>query len=248
MIKQTRMIMGMPITLMTPHEPNSKEAFEKTFDFFQQVDQRYSPFITTSEVSQINLHKLKESDYSPEMIEILEIAQKTKVETNNYFDVWHNNSFDPSGIVKGWAIQKAAKIMHDYTDDFYIEAGGDIQVHGISDKRAPWRIGIRNPFNRHENIAIISLNNYAVATSGTAIRGQHIYDPVSDKPLADIISLSVIAPKIIDADRMATAAFAMGKKGIAFIEKLNGYEGYMVSKDKRVTMTSGWKKYEVVSA
>lgn len=248
MIKQTRMIMGMPITLMTPHEPNSKEAFEKIFDFFQRVDQQFSPFIDTSEVSRINRHELKESEYSAEMVEILEIAQKTKVETNNYFDVWHNGSFDPSGIVKGWAIQKAAKMMHGYTDDFYIDAGGDIQVHGASDKRIPWRIGIRNPFNRHENIAVVSLSNHAVATSGTAIRGQHIYDPVSDKPLTDIISLSVVAPKILDADRMATAAFAMGKKGIAFIEKLNGYEGCMVSKDNRVTMTSGWKKYEVVSA
>ncbi|USN97100.1 MAG: FAD:protein FMN transferase [Candidatus Nomurabacteria bacterium] len=244
-MKETRIIMGMPVTLMTPHETDSDVAFKKVFDFFNQVDKRYSPYIDSSEVSQINRHELTESDYSIEMHEILELAENTKHETDGYFDVWHDHTFDPSGIVKGWAIQRAASILQSFSDDFYIEAGGDIQVSGNNDKQQSWRVGIRNPFNRHENISIISLGNHAVATSGSAIRGQHIYDPISGNPPTDIVSLSVIAPRIIDADRMATAAFAMGSRGIEFIEKLKGYEGYMVSANKNVTMTNGWKKFEV---
>ena len=235
----------MPVTLMMPHESNPDKAFKKTFDFFKQIDQRYSPYTESSEVSRINRHELNESDYSLEMHEILELAKKTKHETDNYFDVWHDGTFDPSGIVKGWAIQRAVSIMKNFCDDFYIEAGGDIQASGNNDKQQPWRVGVRNPFNRHENIAIISLDNHAIATSGSAIRRQHIYDPVSNSPLTGIVSLSVIAPRIIDADRMATAAFAMGVRGIEFIENLNGYEGYMVSADKNITMTSGWEKFEI---
>jgi thiamine biosynthesis lipoprotein len=239
--------MGMPVTLKTPDRDIVKLAFGKVFDFFRYVDEQYSPFIDTSDVSKINHQTLVKSDYSPELQEILDYADQTKRETNGYFDVWHDGVFNPSGIVKGWAIQTASKIMSEYTNNFYIEAGGDIQVSGVNDNGQPWRIGVRNPFNRDENIKVVALDNYAIATSGTAIRGQHIYDPVSAKSLTDIISLTVIAPKIIDADRMATAAFAMGRSGIEFIEQLADYEGYMVDANKQAIATTGWKNFEVQS-
>jgi len=245
MIKKTKIIMGMPVTLMTPTELESEAAFHNTFSFFEQVDRLYSPYIDTSDVSRINRREINESDYSLEMYEILELATKTKTETNGYFDVWHDGIFDPSGIVKGWAIQRAANIMRHYSDDFYVEAGGDIQVQGENDHNAPWRIGVRNPFDRNQNVSVVSLDNHAIATSGTAIKGQHIYNPVTSEPPTDIVSLSVIAPKIIDADRMATAAFAMGSRGIGFIENLAGYEAFMIDTNKRVTATSGWKNFEV---
>lgn len=244
MIKETQLIMGMPITVMTPDTSVSSSNINELFDFFRRVDATYSPFIETSDVSKVHDGTLKEEDYSEEFRHILKLAEITKQETHGYFDVWHDGIFDPSGIVKGWAIDKAAKIMKEYTNDFYIEAGGDIQVSGVNESGEPWKIGIRSPFNRDENISIIRLKDRAVATSGTAIRGQHIYDPVQSKELTDIVSLSVIALNIIDTDRMATAAFAMGREGIKFIESLSGYEGYMVNKDGIATMTTGWEGYE----
>ena len=57
-----------------------------------------------------------------------------------------------------------------------------------------------------------------VATSGTYFQGQHIYNPHSPaQKLHEIVSLTVIGPDILEADRYATAAFAMGRKGIIFI-------------------------------
>lgn len=235
--------MGMPITLMTLSNTRAMGIFEDIFEFFERVDQRYSPYIGTSDVQKINRRELDEGDYSEELNLIIKLAESTKKDTNGYFDVWHEGVFDPSGIVKGWALQTASDMMSKHTNDFYIEAGGDIQVHGYNDQHQPWRIGIRNPFERKENIEVISLDNHAVATSGTAIRGQHIYDPVLSKDLKDIVSLTVIAPKILDADRMATAAFAMASHGIEFIESLSGYEGFMVNSDKRVTKTTGWDRF-----
>ena len=239
--------MGMPVIIMTPSNEIANNELEKVFDFFEYVDQKYSPFIASSDVSKINQGKLASKNYDDELSEILALAEKTKRETGGYFDVWHDGTFDPSGVVKGWAIQKASALMKGFTDDFYIEAGGDIQVGGVNEAGGPWRIGIRSPFNRHETVAVVELHDKAIATSGTAIRGQHIYNPHSEKPIDDIVSLSVIAKSILDADLMATAAFAMSSRGIRFIEKLNGYEGFVIDQNKIATYTSGWQKYEVRS-
>ena len=244
MIKETRLIMGMPIVLMTPGESATNDNAEEVFSFFAFVDKTYSPFIESSIVSRISRGEVGEPKYTDELREILAIAKSTKRETNGYFDVWRKGNFDPSGIVKGWAIAKAAEILGKYTDNFYIEAGGDIQVGGVNEDGDPWKIGIRNPFNRHQNIKVVTLKNSAIATSGTAIRGQHIYDPIDNKKLDEVVSITVIAPNIIDADRMATAAFAMGKKGIYFIEQLDGYEACAVMHDKTTITTTGWDQYE----
>jgi thiamine biosynthesis lipoprotein len=37
----------------------------------------------------------------------------------------------------------------------------------------------------------------------------------------------------------------MGREGIQFIEKLDGFEGYLIDKEKVATMTSGFEKYTV---
>ena len=91
---------------------------------------------------------------------------------------------------------------------------------------------------------VLAVTDKGIATSGTAIRGQHIYDPHHpDTPLQDIVSLTVIGPNVYEADRFATAAFAMGKRGIYFIERLPGFEGYMIDASARATFTSGFERY-----
>ena len=91
---------------------------------------------------------------------------------------------------------------------------------------------------------MLALTDRGIATSGTAIRGQHIYDPYRhDKPLMDVVSITIIGPDIYDADRFATAAFAMGRQGIQFIETLAGFEGYMIDMSARATFTSGFERY-----
>lgn len=247
MIKETRIIMGMPIVLMAHDKSLTTSQIKKIFDFFSTVDRKYSPYISDSQVSKLQKTAPFERRYTAELASILILAEQTKQETNGYFDVEYNGVFDPTGIVKGWALQKVAELLEGYTSNFYIEAGGDIQVHGVAEHGEPWRIGVRSPFNRFENVAIVSLDNKAIATSGTAIRGAHIYDPVSNEEPQGIASLSVIAPRIVDADRMATAAFAMGEKGIYYIEQLKGFEAFMINSKGIATQTTGWREFEVVS-
>lgn len=247
MIQETRMIMGMPITLMVHDGALDTTHIEKVFTIFNDIDKKYSPYREESEVSKLNKIPKLQRHYSHELASILKLAEETKKISNGYFDVEHTGTFDPSGIVKGWAIQKAAEVVSLWTKDFYIEAGGDIQVSGVNEEGTAWRIGIRNPFERSEHVMTVSLQDAAIATSGTAIRGAHIYDPVNEQELTSIVSVSVISPRIVDADRMATAAFAMGEKGINFLENLAGYEAYFINKDGIAIQTSGWERYEVTA-
>ena len=125
---------------------------------------------------------------------------------------------------------------------FSIDAGGDIQTRGNNALGKPWSIGIRNPFNAEEIIKVIYPQGKGIATSGSYERGQHIYNPFNKTDqLTDIVSITVVGPNVLEADRYATAAFAMGELGASFIESLPDFEAYMINKNSRAAMTSGFE-------
>ena len=238
-MKQIRLIMGMPITVKIAQneQRKTKKDLEKVFDYFRYIDSQYSPFKEDSQVAKLN----RGEEVSTEMKEILKFAEDLKKETDGYFDIVRpDGKIDPSGIVKGWAISNAAEILRKLGyKRFYVDAGGDAEIVGSS-----WRWGIRNPFNVAEIVKVLNLSDCGIATSGTYERGQHIYDPVGKKSeITDIVSMTVINPDVYEADKFATPAFAMGKKGIEFIEKREGLEGYMIDSKGIATMTSGFSKY-----
>jgi len=173
------------------------------------------------------------------------MAEQTRQETDGYFDIARNGKYDPSGIVKGWAIYNAAEILRqDGFENYYVDAGGDIQASGKNAQGQAWRVGIQSPFNSTEIVKVVSLQNCGMATSGTYVRGQHIYNPRdSEQLITEIVSLTVIGPDVYEADRFATAAFAMGSAGIYFIENLVGFEGYSIDQKGLATFTSGFERY-----
>ncbi len=237
--------MGMPITVEIVGNIDDTK-LEAVFSYFKSVDEKYSTYKPTSEISQIN-HGLPKEQWSAEMSLVLDLCEQTKKLTNGYFDINHNGNLDPSGLVKGWSINNAAQKLLDLGEvNFYIEAGGDIQVYGLNDSDKPWEIGIRNPFNIDEIIKVVRLKNEGIATSGTYIRGEHIYNPFDKNPKpSNVKSLTVIGPNVYEADRYATAAFAMGESGIGFIDSIPGLEGYAVDVNKIATFTKGFERYVV---
>ena len=243
-MKQTWLLMGMPVTLEVIDAAATEEIFKAVYDYFQYVDETFSTYKDYSEIMRINRGELKLEDASEDMQTIFALADQTRQETYGYFDIRHNGTIDPSGIVKGWAIYNAAELCRrSGFENYYVDAGGDIQVAGKNDQGQAWRVGIRNPFNIHEIVKVLSVTNCGVATSGTSIRGQHIYNPKNGtQAIEDIVSMTVIGPNIYEADRFATAAFAMGKDGIAFIENLQDFEGYMIDASGIATLTSGFIK------
>lgn len=241
--------MGMPIEIEIVSE-STHNALEEAFKYLVEVDERFSTYKETSEISQINRGELLLASSSEEMKEVFAIAEKTRQETNGYFNICRpDGSIDPSGIVKGWAIKNAAALIRDNLgvsplSGYFVNAGGDIASNGKNAKGATWHFGIQNPFNTKEIVKVVYPGGKGIATSGSYIRGDHIYNPHQpEEKLRDIVSITVIGPDVLEADRFATAAFAMGKGGIAFIEQLHGFEGYSVDSKGIATMTSDFIAY-----
>ncbi len=250
-MQDTQAIMGMPITVAIADSYATRSDLEPVFNYFTCVDKQFSPFKPDSEVSLWNAQAIGARELSSDMKEILELCAETKQATNGYFDIRKpDGHIDPSGLVKGWAIHNAARLLEENGfQNYYVEAGGDIQVKGLNPEGENWKIGIRNPFNRKQIIKALRVASQGVATSGTYIRGQHIYNPLNpETDLTDIVSITVIGPNIYEADRFATAAFAMGADGIHFIEHLPGFEGYQIDHDGIATMTTGFSAFEVTHA
>ena len=236
--------MGMPITIEVVDSHTKVGTIAGLFEYFTAVDERFSTYKPTSEIMQINRGELTIANASSEMQEVFALAEKTKQETNGYFDIVQPNAFiDPSGIVKGWAIYNAANMLRAQNiHNFYIDAGGDIESSGVNEEGLPWGIGIKNPFNQKEIVKVIYPKGRGIATSGSYIRGAHIYNPrAQQEPLTEVVSLSVVGPNVLEADRFATAAFAMGRIGITFIESLPGFEGYSIDSTGIATFTSNFE-------
>jgi thiamine biosynthesis lipoprotein len=233
--------MDMPITIKVARheERKTKKDLERVFNYFHYVDDQYSPFKETSQVAKLN----RGEEVSKEMKLILSLSQDLRDQTGGYFDIKKpDGKIDPSGIVKGWAIKNAADILRKAGyERFYIDAGGDAEIVGKN-----WKWGIRNPFDVSQIVKVLNLSDCGIATSGTYERGQHIYNPITKKiEITDIFSLTVIGPNVYEADKFSTPAFAMGKEGIMFIEKMPGLEGYMIDKDGIATMTTGFGRYVI---
>lgn len=239
--------MGMPVTIEVADTTITQEILDEVFKYFTYIDEKFSPYKKTSELSAINRGEIDDKDYSEDMKTVLDLSEETKKLTNGYFDIHKKDgSYDTSGMVKGWAIFNASKILRDKgMENFCLEVAGDMEVAGKNSNGEVWKIGIQNPFNKkRESIKTLHIKDKGVATSGTYVRGNHIYNPKgSDTIIKDIVSLTVIGPNVYEADRFATAAFAMGKEGINFIENLEGFEGYLIDENGMATMTSGFEAF-----
>ncbi len=266
-MKDIRLIMGMPIEIEIV-APDAGDTLEKAFAYLVSVDERFSTYKEGSEISRINRGEIVPPDARPvrdkdsespgrpmagvsngasaDMHEVFAIAEKTKQETDGYFDMRKpDGSVDPSGIVKGWAIKNTATLIRSSGyENYFVNAGGDIAMDGTNADGKDWSVGIRNPFKIDEIVKVVYPRGKGIATSGSYLRGAHIYNPHAPKEeLLDIVSITVIGSDVLEADRFATAVFAMGKGGVHFVEKLQGFEAYTIDAHGIATMTSGFGVY-----
>jgi thiamine biosynthesis lipoprotein len=243
-MKMTEGIMGMSVAVEVL-DPATGSDLDEVLDYFHVVDALFSPYKKDSEISHINEKKLKLEDASPEVKKVLKLCEQTRILTNGYFDILIEGRIDPSGLVKGYAICEAAKkLKKKGYKNFYIEIGGDIEIVGLKNDQK-WRVGIKNPFKPNENTDIVHITNAGIATSGLYERGMHIYNPLKKKLATEIKSMTVIAKDIYEADRFATASFAMGIEGMNFLEKQENLEAFCITDTGEEIETSGFSKYRL---
>jgi FAD:protein FMN transferase len=240
-VRSVREVMGMPVTVDVRDGGAERQALDEVFADFEFVDQVFSPFISDSEVSRIDRGELKPEDASPLVRQVLNLCRQFEIATGGYFSAWIGGRLDPSGLVKGWAVDRACGILdgHGYRH-YYVEAAGDARTRRPAGTGAPWRIGIRHPVERDKVTRVIQADDLAVATSGTYEKGAHIRDPHTGSAVTHWLSFTVVAADILEADVFATAAFAMGLRGLDFVEARPGFEAYAIDPQLRAAWTSGF--------
>jgi FAD:protein FMN transferase len=229
-------IMGMPISVTVR---DGRAAAEPVFAWLREVDAVFSTYRPDSEISRIARGGLAPAGARPMVREVLARCEELRAATGGYFDARAGGLLDPSGLVKGWALDRAAALLEAAgSHDFCVDAGGDLVLRG-----GPWRVGIRHPLRRRRLAAVLTAGDLAVATSGTYERGAHILDPHTGRAPAGVLSVTVAGPDLATADAYATAAFAMGVAGPAWTATLDGYDAMTILAPGRVLTTPGFLRH-----
>jgi FAD:protein FMN transferase len=191
--------------------------------------------------------ELRLADADPAMVEVRALCEEARHRTHGWFDPHDlpdprtgEPRYNPSGLVKGWAVQRAAR--HFATRPGYgwcLNAGGDVLVYAPDDQ-PPWRVGIEDPHDPRRILRAVGVQAGGVATSGGAHRGSHIIDPRRRQPASAVRAVTVVGPDLLWSDVYATAIAAQGPAAFAWLERLDVYTAFVVTPDGRIRTSSQW--------
>jgi thiamine biosynthesis lipoprotein len=233
--------MGMPVTVDVRGAGVDAAALDEVFADLRRLDALFSPYRAGSEVSRIDRGELRPEEASPEVRAVIDLCERYRRATGGWFSAWIDGRFDPSGLVKSWAMDRACGILERHgARDYLIDAGGDVVARGNRAADEPWRVGIRHPVQRDRLVRVVLAADMAVATSGTYEKGAHVRDPRTGQPATEVLSVTVVGADVVEADVHATAALAMGRAGLELVEALAGYEAYAIFPDLTASWTTGF--------
>jgi thiamine biosynthesis lipoprotein len=238
-------IMGMPIVVDVRDDGVDDGVLAPVFDWFRWVDAVFSTYRRDSQISRFNRGELAFAHLHPDVLEVLRRCDELRGETDGYFDVHaaSPHEVDPSGLVKGWSVDRAAALLERAgVRNYAVNAGGDTRVSGRAAPELCWRVGIQHPVERHKLARVLETGQLAVATSGEYARGAHVLDPHTHRrPSGRILSVTITGPDLATADAYATAAFAMGPaRALRWTARLRGYEALTILADGRMLSTPGF--------
>ena len=224
-------VMGMPISVHLRQADGSavrdaEAAVAQAFAHLRRVDRVFSTWRDDSDLMRIRRDELSEAAGHPWLREVRDLCVDAETRTRGLFRASLPGPdgalvHDPTGLVKGWAVEGAARHLALVPEvAFCVNAGGDIVAgagRGAGELR-PWRIGIEDPRDRSRLAATVDLTVGGVATSGSAARGAHILDPRTGAPVIRTGSATVTGPSLLWADIWATALFVDPDEGRAALE------------------------------
>ena len=221
-------LMGMPISLALRGRHASSGAGEKAWQAvinqLHEVDVIFSTYRDDSIINRLDRAELTIDQCPAEVAEVLKLGRKAQRASAGAFSIMlptaeGRRRLDPSGVVKGWAAQRASQFLTALEEtDFCLSAGGDILCHAALPNGSAWRIGIEDPHDPTKLIAMVPLRSGAVATSGTAHRGDHLIDPRTGLSPSGVASVTVIAASLTWADIDATAAYVHGRDAARWLQ------------------------------
>jgi FAD:protein FMN transferase len=238
-------VMGMPISLALRgrHAADAvgRAAWTRALAVLHEADRVFSTYRADSPVSRLRRGGIGLEDCPPEVAEVLALGDAAERQSGGAFSVRLPGPdgrplLDPSGVVKGWAAERAAAALEDLADtDFCLSAGGDMTCRTLDPDGRPWRIGVEDPADPARVLAVVPIRTGAVATSGTAHRGQHLVDARTGRPPVGVASVTVVAGSLTWADIDATAAYAHGLGAARWLETRPGRSGLVVWADGSTT-------------
>jgi thiamine biosynthesis lipoprotein len=238
-------VMGMPISLAMrgrhASDAAGRSAWTEVMESLRAADEVFSTYRPDSVVSRLGRGELAAADCPPEVTEVIDLGEEAYRSSGGAFSVCRAGPdggvlFDPSGVVKGWAAERAAEALRALPDtDFCLSAGGDLVCRTVDPAGRPWRIGIEDPRDPRRLIAVVPVHTGAVATSGSAHRGQHVVDARTGRPPSGIASVTVVADSLTAADIDATAAYAQGVDAAEWLGTRHRRTGLVVWSDGSTT-------------
>src|SRR3954447_22950590 len=241
-------VMGMPVSLALrgrhADTDEGREAWDEVIGELRAVDRTFSTYRADSVVSRLNRGELEAAACPPEVREVLALGEQAERESGGAFSIHLPGAdgrirLDPSGVVKGWAVDRAANVLRRLDDtDFCLSADGDMVCHTANPRSPAWRVGVEHPHDVRRLVAVVPVRNGAVATSGTAHRGQHLVDARSGVAPEGVASVTVVGPNLTWADIDATAAYAQGGDAACWLRKRRGRRAVVVWPDGRPELIS----------
>ena len=244
-------IMGLPVSIHVrgdnPASSSVEDRVAAVFADLRRVDEVLSPYRDDSDLSRWNRRERTLADADPMLAEVIVLCEQARKRTDGWFNPHglpdprdRHPRYNPSGLVKGWAVERASRHLANLTDHGWcLNAGGDILLHAPHDQPA-WCIGIEHPFDPSRVMRVVDLRAGAIATSGSAHRGNHIIDPHTHRRATAVRATTVIGPSLLWADVYATAAAARGHTALAWLDSLDGYAALMVTTSGLLHTTADW--------
>ncbi|MEN3298885.1 FAD:protein FMN transferase [Pseudonocardia sp.] len=241
-VRHVEQVMGMPISvaLRGRHAADARAhaAWSAALAVLREADRVFSTYRADSAISRLDRGELALGDCPPEVGEVLALGEAARRDSGGAFDVRRGGRLDPSGVVKGWAADRAAAHLAELPDtDFCLSAGGDLTCRTLNPDDPPWRIGIEDPHDPRRLVAVVPVHTGAVATSGTARRGAHVLDARTGRAPSGIASVTVVGTSLTDVDIDATAAFARGPDAARWLD-IRGRTALIVRTDGSTVLLS----------
>jgi len=253
-MRRVEPLMGTVVSLDIRPPLVPGQVVDDVFDQLRDVEARFSTYRPDSEISRLGRGELREEDCSLDVRHVLAACEHLSTATGGAFDARRPRpdgtfTLDPSGYVKGWAIEEAAwRLDSAGARAYWINAGGDVVARGHAAGGRPWRVGIRHPDDARRVAAVLEVSDRAVATSGTYERGTHIADPRTGLAPTGLRSVTIVGPGLAFTDAYATAVYVMGLDGLRWLAERPEYAAYAITDDDRVVWTEGMDRYLVREA